>query len=55
MADISTNKPDILIGQALRDLALEMPLRSAWPALVQQLPKKKSPRYFPLALGKSVV
>lgn len=52
MADISAHKHGIGIGQALRDLPMEAPVQSLWPALAQQLPKKTSHRrYLPMALA----
>ncbi len=55
MADITAYKHGISIGQALRDLPMEAPMQSLWPALAQQLPKKASHRrYLPIALAASL-
>lgn len=52
MADISAHQHGISIGQALRDLPMEAPMQSLWPALAQHLPKKTSHRrHLPLALA----
>ncbi|MEO8002508.1 MAG: hypothetical protein ABI644_11585 [Arenimonas sp.] len=51
MADISARQYGINIGQALRDLPLEIPMQSAWPLVSEHIPKKKPRRYFPTALA----
>ena len=51
MADVSAQQYGINIGQALRDLPLEIPMQSAWPILSTQIPQKKLRRYFPVAIS----
>ena len=54
MADSSSSRDGIGIGQALRDLPLEAPMQSLWPILAPHLPpvqKRTGHRYLPFALA----
>lgn len=54
MADFSSHRDGVDIGQALRDLPFEAPMQSIWPTLalhLQPAPKKTGRRYLPFALA----
>lgn len=57
MADFSSHRDGVGIGQALRDLPLEAPMQSIWPMLAPHLPrseKKIGRRYLPFAMAASL-
>ena len=54
MADFSSHRDGVGIGQALRDLPLEAPMQSLWPTLALHIPpapKKTGRQYLPFALA----